>query len=171
MHNKKRLYISVISAACIIVVVALIWVRNSRQNNNSGMSLPEISAITYDGKLFELDKQDKVKTTIVFFFSPECDHCEEEIKGILSRESLLENKDIRWIFITMDVLKDELGVFLESYPIDKASNAFVLLDSALYYHNLFEVTGSPTVFMFDKSGAQVHKIVGGFNINILTQWL
>lgn len=169
--SKKKKYISVLAVICLIVVVLLICCKKTRQGTDFCMMLPDISALSYDGNLFELDKLDKAKTTIVFFFSPECDHCEEEIKEILSRKPLLENKDIRWIFITMDVLKDELGVFLESYPIDKMSNAYVLLDNSLFYHSLFEAPGSPSVFIFDKSGRLVHKIVGGFNINILMQWL
>ena len=169
--RKKRFYISLLTATCLITVVLLLCRKYSKVGQASCMMLPDISALSYDGNLFELDKLDKAKTTIVFFFSPECDHCEEEINEILNRKSLLEKKDIRWIFITMDVLKDELGVFLDSYPIDKMSNAYVLLDNSLFYHSLFEAPGSPSVFIFDKSGRLVHKIVGGFNINILMQWL
>ena len=168
---KKRLVISVLAIICLAVAVLLFCRKFPNQEDGSGMMLPEITAIAYDGHLFELDKLEKVKKTVVFFFSPECDHCEEEIKYILDKRSQFEDKNIRWIFITMDILKDELSVFLESYPINTMLNTYVLLDNSLYYHNLFEAPGSPSVYIFDKSERLVHKINGGFNSNILTQWL
>ena len=169
--RKKRFIISIITLITILFFVFIFHRKKSiNENGSDDVKLPEISALAYDGSLFELDKLEKVKKTIVFFFSPECDHCEEEIDQLLKRP-LLEDKDDRWLFITMDVLKDELEIFLKTYPIEQKSNVFVLLDSGLYYHNLFEVTGSPSVFIFDETDRLVHKIIGGFNINLLTQWL
>ena len=170
--RKKRFLISFVIPVTLFVISLLLYHKFSIDDQKIDVfKIPEISAITYDGSLFELSKLEKSEKTVVFFFSPECEHCEEEINGLLQRPSLLEDSNIRWIFITMDVLKDELGVFFESFPINKKSNVYILLDSGLYYHNLFEVTGAPSVFIFDKSESLVHKIIGGFNINILSQWL
>jgi thiol-disulfide isomerase/thioredoxin len=167
--NKYRFLLIIVTV--LIIALLVFYLNSSKKEQYSGMTLPEISAFTFDGNLFELDKLDKVKKTVVFFFSPDCDNCEDEIKEIITHKTLFEDKDIRWIFITMDIFKDELSVFLKSYPINTMSNAFVILDRRLYYHHLFEVPGAPVVFLFDKSERLSYKIVGGFNVNTIVQWL
>lgn len=155
----------------LLLFLTSIIIKQCQKEEESTITLPDISMLDYSGNLFELDKLDKVEKTIVFFFSPDCDHCEEEIKELLDIHKVFDIANVRWLFITMDVMKDELDAFLESYPIDKKPNVYVLLDKGLYYHNLFEVAGSPYVFIFDKSNKMVHRIIGSFNTSSLMQWI
>lgn len=158
----------ILLGGCILYLVTSTLSRPNKKEQLE-MTLPDISATDYEGNLFEINKLRKTDKTIVFFFSPDCEHCAKEIDELLDNKSVFD-KDIRFLFITTQQRKEELGIFFETRPINKMPNTFILLDSGLYYHNIFNVTGSPSVFLFDKSGNLVHKKIGGFSNSIL-EWL
>lgn len=167
MNKKYSLRILIALLLLSTLVLTTTFMVN---DSNSRQFLPDISLKSYDGRMF-LSKEIEPLTdrTVVIFFSPDCTLCEKEIGEIISCKDSF--KDVRWLFITQEILKDELNSFLMNYPIMSIPNAVILLEDWPKYHTMFEVSGPPALFVYDKNGELIHSVRGSVSINIIKKWL
>lgn len=164
----NRFHVLVFKFLIIITVLALIFVlkfkRKTREDNNEIYKLPRIELKELSGEAFSLSKHEKPRT-IVMFFSPSCDYCEQEIAEIILNKIYFS--EVLWIFITQSFFADELKTFLISYPIDKLENAVVLLEDFPYYHNKYSVVGPPALFIYDENLELIYENRGLVGIELL----
>lgn len=100
--------------------------------------------------IYSLKQNSEINKTVVFFFSPDCSFCEEEIKGII--ESDYSSESTRWIFISNPMSSDDIPLFLQRVPLYTIKGSIILVDSSLRYHSLFGVAAPPSLFIYDKKG-------------------
>lgn len=144
---------------------------NHTEEEGVVQKLPDISLQSYDGGMFQSKEINTLTNrTVIIFFSPDCSLCEKEIAEIISIKDSFK-KDVRWIFITQSILKDELYSFLMRYPVKSIPNSVILLEDWPKYHNMFEVSGPPAMFVYDKNEKLIHSVRGLVSIDILKGWL
>lgn len=158
----------------LLIVLALLGIGRYRLKANQKVDmihkLPDISLVKYDsGKWFTLSKERGVDKTVIIFFSPDCEFCEKEIEGILSIKDEFPN--VRWLFITQSIIKDELFGFFVRYPINEMNNAIILLEDYPKYFSLYDVSGPPALFVYDKNGELIEESRGAVSVRTLIKWL
>ena len=170
MKNTKIIYSAVIIISVLIIAgFALNNTNKDKLKQKSPIEIfPEITAKLYKGGVYTVPQEYKDGKTMVVFFSPECDLCEEELNVILKNELPSSN---RWVFISFSFLKDELEFFLERTPIDTLNNSVILLEDSPKYHSLFHVTGPPSLFVYNEEGELIHSSYGKVDDRTLIDWI
>lgn len=120
--------------------------------------LPSFEGKTLDGKTIQLaDFNGKI--VIVSFWASWCSPCLEEFPSLIE---LIEkmNGDIQLFAISQDSAKEEIDVFLKSFPRSKNPNIHVLWDEDRSIGKKFQVDRLPESFVGNRSHKLVRKIVG-----------
>lgn len=170
MKNTKIIYSVIIIIS--VLIIACFGLNNTKKDKMKQISpieiFPEITAKLYKGGVYTVPQEYKDGKTMVVFFSPECDLCEEELNVILKNELPSSN---RWVFISFSFLKDELEFFLERTPIDTLNNSVILLEDSPKYHSLFHVIGPPSLFVYNEKRELIHSSYGKVDDRILIDWV
>ena len=170
MRNTKKKYLVIIIISVLTFAgLALCYIKKDKMKQTSPIEIfPEITAKLYKGGVYTVPQEYKGGKTMVVFFSPECELCEEELNVILNNELPSSN---RWVFISFSFLKDELDYFLEQTPIDTLNNSVILLEDSPKYHSLFHVIGPPSLFVYNEEGELVHSSYGKVDDRTLIDWV
>lgn len=170
MFNKKRKIVVLFFVPCISIIILLLYKKSNESSQLELISvLPDFELISYERERYSLKTQTKKDRTIVLFFSPDCELCEKEINDIIVNKEIF--KEVRWLFITQSILEDELDIFLNNYPIMTIPNAVILLEDWPKYHTMFEVSGPPAMFVYDREGMLIHNVRGTVSIDVIKKWL
>lgn len=168
---KIKIKILFIMVLVITSLTLLLLLKNERHIEQMEYSkLPNISLIEYNKNVtYNLFDFTLLNKTVVMFISPDCSHCEKEIGDIISYKE--EFKDVRWLFITQSILKDELKSFLYKYPIMSIPNAVILMEDWSKYYTMFEVSAPPAIFVYNKKGELINSERGEVGIDVIREWL
>ena len=149
-----RTRIILICFSLLIIGLLVFIVANKHRNKDSKIKeLPDFEIPIYgSNKLYSDINETQANYTVVIFFSPDCDYCDDEISGILN--SNLSTDEVKWIFITNPMVVSELPLFLQRNPTSQLENSDILIDSSFRYHNLFGVMAPPASFVFKKGKLQ-----------------
>lgn len=174
MFNKKSfgVILLVLIGFSILLLFTLLFVHN--KSNKSIQTekisiLPDFELTSYDGNIYSLKNQKKKYRTIVLFFSPDCELCEKEINDIILNKELF--KEVRWLFITQSILANEMRNFLTLYPLSEIDNSVILLENWPKYNTMYEVSGPPAMFVYDREGKLIHSARGAVSIDVIKKWL
>lgn len=106
------------------------------------------------------------KPIVLIYFSPDCEHCQEETAGILKSMDSLKN--VQFYFITEDPL-ERLKVFYKYYHIDRYSNIFLGQDYQPFFRkNLNQKGITPYLLIYNHNrklkavypgGTVVHNLI------------
>jgi peroxiredoxin len=126
---------------------------NLQKLNNlpNAVSLRLDSSKTTLAKLFKKDT-----ANVVLFFSPDCDHCQEEISNI--RDHIDTLKDINFILVT-NRPPSMIKPFVKEYKLGKIKNFTFLSDYGNTLTRYFGFSSNPSMFIYNKQG----KCVAGYN--------
>jgi thiol-disulfide isomerase/thioredoxin len=117
----------------------------------SGDTLPIFHAQTTKGLLFDNAQVAQTTATLINFISPSCPHCEEQVPIVQAVATQLASDSYRFINIS-PALPSEL---IESTP---ALDWIKDKDGSL--HELFQVSGYPTLFIVGNNG-KITKVISG----------
>ena len=165
---KARRIISVVLILLFLCMTGLIvWAKNRHDKKNIPVErMPEIKALTLSGDSVSFSIEDIKKRTAIMFFHPECEFCEEEIKGII--EHKMDFSDIQWVFLTM-AQSDEVNDFLAKYQMGSIPDSYLFREDYPAMHITFGVTAPPYMLIYDESGILMKKYRGATSIKVLIE--
>ena len=86
---------------------------------------------------------------MIVVFSPDCEHCQHEIKEIKSHIKLFKNAQIVMI---SNLGYQYIKVFYKEFDIAKYPNITMGMDYRYLLGSFFNIDGVPAVFVYDKNG-------------------
>jgi thiol-disulfide isomerase/thioredoxin len=126
--------------------------------------LPEFSFYTLNDSLFSRNSLNKSLALVIFYFHPNCEHCQyEAIQLIKYKESF---KDIQ-ILMVSTALANELKIFSNTYQLNQFSNIKILRDSMYQFENYFGSAHFPTVLIYSIDWNLVRKYKGEIKIDLI----
>ena len=87
------------------------------------------------------------KASILIFFSPDCEHCQQETSDILRKMDSL--KSVQFYFVSIDAM-DRMRVFNEYYKINKYPNITIGRDYTYFFPGYFKDVSPPYSVVYDK---------------------
>ena len=111
-----------------------------------------------------LDEFDTSIPSLIFYFHPECEHCQYEASEIGLNAAEFINTNIIWI--TPDDSLERVDEFITSNHLWEVDNLAVLLDHENTFQQFFGNSPFPTVFIYQNDSLQT-KFVGETKIEAL----
>lgn len=171
MVKKKVLILSfvvIISFLISIICFSIVrYINNIRDIKN----FPIFSAWTIEGEYLTLTEKIDSVYTCLFFFSPDCKTCREEIKNIIDISGYYDN--VQWIFLTSASYEEVFRFAIEIGLCHFTNITILLLDSQILYLK-YRVNTPPAIFLYGPDGKYISRCKNytGFNrfMNNLNKW-
>jgi thiol-disulfide isomerase/thioredoxin len=115
----------------------------------TGFVMPTL--ILSDTLGFEKNLKDiKAKYTIVYFYSPDCGHCQDHAPELVKYYDENKSKGIEVVNVAIDYEIDKIKKFIKKY---KTGNMINLWDSKgkYYFRNNFDIYSTPTSYILDSN--------------------
>jgi thioredoxin-related protein len=120
--------------------------------------VPPFRIITVpDSTVFTKDDLKKKKPTIIFIFSPDCEHCQEATKELKARIDLFKKVQI---VMSSPIEFSYLKKFYEEYKIADYPNIIMGRDPTYYFGTFYHIRGFPRFFVYDKKGDLIRGFEG-----------
>ena len=138
------------------------------QNGNSLLyaKFPEVPPFTItkvpDSSIFDKTKLQKNKAVMFVVFSPDCEHCQHEVKEIMAHIKLF--KDVQIVMIS-NLGYHYINTFYKEYNIAKYPGIIMGMDYRYLLGSFFNIPSVPSVFLYNKNG----KFVKAFDRNVPVQ--
>lgn len=114
-----------------------------------------------DSTQFTKDDLKKKKATMIFVFSPDCEHCQHETNELIANIKLFKKAQI----IMASVLEYPiLKKFYDKYKIADYPNIIMGRDPTYFLGTFYHVKFFPAIFVYDKKGKFVKAFDGSVPI-------
>ena len=131
-------------------------------------NLPEMTLVTIDGHEFQLSETGSGRKTAIMFFSPDCEFCRQELKGII--DNRISFQSIDWVFVTLSS-QEEFEEFLHEYPLQTVPDARICVEKRPDLFLALDITAPPAIFIYDAEGLLEHYKRGAVSIKTILEWL
>jgi thiol-disulfide isomerase/thioredoxin len=117
--------------------------------------LPAFSFTDLEGKEFTQQNLETGMATVVMFFDPYCDHCEQQAEWI--REAEDKFKDVQFLFVTTEPEQQPTALFREKhFGNTSLEHVHFLIDSNFmfdgYFEGYYEV---PSILIYSAEGKRL----------------
>jgi thiol-disulfide isomerase/thioredoxin len=112
------------------------------------------------------DNFPKGQPTVLIFFSPDCEHCQQETEALLKQIDGV--KDTRFYFVTIDSIA-QMKVFKDYYKLSQYPNITVGKDYSYSFLRFYRIKHTPTIIIYDKSKHQKMYFDGMYPIDTIIQ--
>jgi cytochrome oxidase Cu insertion factor (SCO1/SenC/PrrC family) len=102
-----------------------------------------------DSSNFTQAKLKKNKSTVFFFFNPDCDHCHQETKNLIAKIDQLKDVQILMISI-LDF--NAIKKFHTEYKIANYPNITMARETTYNLPGFYNIHSIPDVYVYDKQG-------------------
>lgn len=127
-------------------------------------NIPSFSIQMPDSSWFNKANLPLKKPTLIFYFSPDCGHCQIETEELLTKMKELNN--IQIVMITSRPFEDMIN-FAEHYKIKRFPAIKVGTDPARLVTRFYDVKFTPFSALYDKKGNLVKVYEKGIDIEEL----
>lgn len=112
-------------------------------------TIPPLSLNAPNGKLLSKGDLKKNAPVLIMYFSPECDHCQQQ-----TREMTARMKDLEHVQIVMASYQplESLEAFSKTYNLGKFSNILLGRDSQFLLPPFYNIGSLPFLALYDKKG-------------------
>lgn len=132
-------------------------------------TVPPFSIIKVpDSTRFAKDNLSKKKATLIFIFSPDCDHCQNETKSLTANIKLFKKAQI---VMASPLEFKHIKQFYEDYKIANYPNIIMGRDPAYFFGTFFKVRSFPAMFLYDKKGNFVKAFDGSVPVTQIAAYL
>ncbi len=114
--------------------------------------LPEFQFTDLQGNIFSYAQLQADLPTIVFFFDPYCDHCQQQATWI--KEAKNKFAEIQQVWVTTESA-EPAKEFQEKYLGDGWNHAYILLDKQFLFDGYFGYSEIPSIYVYNKDGQRV----------------
>jgi len=137
--------------------------RDSADNYVKGfLTIPAFKInIVPDSSMFTNDNLKKNMPVMIMFFSPDCDHCQKQIKEMMAYKQELKN--IQIVMISPLSYKDN-KTFYDEYALASMPNIRLGFDVTFKLRNLYQTTTYPSMYVYDKNGTLAKAFVGNIAV-------
>ncbi len=118
---------------------------------DSALMMPEFTLSTIDDStIFNSQNINKDGLILIKYFSPDCDHCQEEATLYLTKKDSLTNINTIWVsgdWASLELIHE----FYESYQLEQIDPIAVGKDNSMYLLSYFEITGVPFAAIYNNN--------------------
>ncbi len=141
------------------ILILLLMVSCKQRTKHEKGHLPDFDFLLTDSVThLTTDMVAQENPVALLYFSPDCEHCQEETATIL--KNMNELKKIHFYFITNDPL-ERTKEFSQFYGLYKHSNITVCWDNQFYFPRRFKGAFPPYLVVYDKDKRQQGVYEGG----------
>ncbi len=147
----------------LIVHLALVFemqaqtVSDTTHTNKKYTAIPSAKLVKTDGtNVIFRNLLQKTKPTVILLFSPECDHCQEQTKEIVSH--IEELSKVNFILVSNKPVA-MLQKFAKKYGTNKCKNITLVQDATNQLCRYYDVGGYPSLLVLNKSGVLVDRYI------------
>jgi hypothetical protein len=144
----------------ILVISSLLACRQGGAGPKGRTGLPALTMRLVDTTI--LLNTDQIKTgmpLVIIYFSPDCSHCREETRQLVSH--IDQFKNVRFLFLT-PMSYDDLIYFYKEFKLDRYPNITVGQDNHLSFYHYFNPKGIPYTAVYDND-KKLKQIFVGFD--------
>ena len=125
--------------------------------------LPEFKFLKVDGTPFNKSQIKALEKSIIIYFDPSCDHCQDEIEKIGKRYG--DFKNVSFYLVSANG-KAEVSTFMQTYgkQLNGKKNVTVLLDTKMEFIPKFSPTQYPAIYVYSQ-GKLIKYFSGTTNVN------
>ena len=142
-----------------IILAALILTNIIKQSNTK----ENYKTFIIGEKTTSLDKN-----SIVFFFNPGCEHCEDEGEALSANSGIIKKKEILMISLSP---RDSIKAYAKRHRLERIPNIHFATDSLAKLHMLYGVQTIPTTFIYGSDGKLRKRFNGEVSIKALLREL
>lgn len=156
------------------LIAWLLWqtlhrVEKKQQIAATVQHLPNVPLLALDSTSFSLAEAVGNQAAVLFFFHPDCEHCQSEARQI--QENVEELKAVKLIWISYENL-DRLREFDEEYKLTGSFPQLVMAKiEPVVANEKFGLRTFPTVFIYDAEGNLAKKYTGETKIEAILKYL
>jgi thiol-disulfide isomerase/thioredoxin len=156
---KKILFLLLLAGNCFEL-----FAQTDTTNNyvNRFTTLPAFNIISIpDSAAFTNEKLKKNAPLVIMFFSPDCDHCQNETKELLAYKK--ELKDIQLLMISVAPYR-EIKDFYDLFNLSSMPNIKLGQDLNFKLGSIYKLRTYPSIFIYDAKGTLAKAFVGNIGI-------
>ena len=132
---------------------------------NSFVFIPAISVNTVpDSTVYTNDNLKKNSPFILMFFSPDCEHCQKEIKELMAYKQ--ELKDVQILMVSSAPYSD-IKNFYETFGLTSMPNVRLGQDLNLKLARIYQVRTYPSMYVYDNRGTLAKAFVGNIGVQTI----
>ena len=112
--------------------------------------IPPFSMTQTNGKVFKAQDLPMGKPIIIIYFDPDCDHCENTVKELLSKAAEFKKASIAMVTY---LPVDKVIAFEKKYELKKHQNIYVGTEGNTFFlRNNYRLTTMPYIVLYTKNG-------------------
>jgi thioredoxin-related protein len=127
-------------------------------------NLPPFELKGLDGKAIKRDNLLKNRGTILMFFSPDCNHCLQQMDWM--KQVKEELKAYNFVLATYQPL-EELKGFYQSFKLNEWKNIYIGRDEKYFLPPYFRIRNLPFIALYDKKGQLISVFEGNTKTDLI----
>lgn len=165
-------------AARGIVVIIIAWlliktstrIADKKQVETNLQTLPVASVLGLDSAQFSIAKWTDNQAIIIFYFDPNCEHCQSEAQALKKQAEAFKEAKLLWVSVARLA---ELRVFEQKYQLQKTfgNNLQIAQITPEVADKQFGFRVVPTILIYDIHQKLVKKYVGETKIETILKHL
>lgn len=161
--------IGTILLGCLITTLAFAQPDPSADLANSIQHLPKFSVVKApDSSRYDELMLPKGKPFVLVFFSPDCEHCQKQVKEFMAYRQ--ELKDVSMLLLS-PLSYRIIHNFYEEYGLAAIPNIKVASDAVYRLGKQYQLKTFPSIFVYDASGNLAKAFIGNVSIPTLLESL
>ncbi|WP_125717764.1 peroxiredoxin family protein [Flavobacterium ustbae] len=167
-------FLKAILASTFIIIFSLLFykivskITAKKELENTIKHIPKFSYYDIQGKTFDNQNLKKDTSVVFIYFNSECDFCQTETEMIKS--NLEKFKKVQLIFISSENL-NKIKTFAKNHHFTNSANIHFLQDKQSTFTATFDVTGLPTIVIYNQQKKLIAKIKGQIKIDHILEKL
>ena len=159
--NVKKFLLSVLLVSCGLFALAQ---QDTLPPYKRYPSFPPVDLLQLNNQPLTKKDLPKGKASMVFYFSPDCDHCQDQVKDMLPRM-----KDFEKVHILMVTHQpaEMLQKFYTEYHLNNYKNIQVGRDSKFLLPPFYKIRSLPYLALYDKQGRLIRTFEGNVKVDVL----
>ncbi len=114
--------------------------------------LPKFSFTDLSGQAFHYTQLQADMPTLVFFFDPYCDHCQQQATWIKEAKNQLSHIQQIWVSTEEPIAVED---FKNTYLGSDWNNVHFLVDKKFLFDGYFGYSEIPSIYVYNKDGQRV----------------
>lgn len=164
LEKRGPLKLLLISALLLFSTLVLHAQRDTTAPYKLYPTFPPIELVRMNNQ--PLTKKDikSNQASMIFYFSPECDHCRKQMDDMVKRMDDL--KRIQIVIVTYQPM-DQLAKFYKDYKLDKYENIQAGRDAKFLLPPYYRIRNLPYMALYDKKGNLITTYEGNVKMETL----
>ena len=130
--------------------------------------IPPFKLLQTDSTWYTKDSLPRKRPVVVMYFSPDCGHCQLQVKAMTDSMHLIEKAF--FVFASYKSL-DEIEEFEDTYHLKNFKNIRTGRDTKYFIPSFYRVKFTPFIAVYDAKGNYKNAFEMGASVAELKQWI